>query len=285
MKRFARFFAVFALALAGLAASPSTPSVQAAPTIELKLYYLNEAQLSVPRMYTGWNYLGPDAPSLSVWWAQITAGTGGSKTYKLYNGMPGDLPYQTCNEDIITWPGGTNVNAQYSRTRNNCDITPGPVDFKPAHEIVYSPPIKFVPRYWDAGATTPYTISGSSIATYKEGMNPNYSDLSLVCRGTNTWTTTVYPGWELIDAATGTYAIHWSTVQRTVWTSGPGSAYTGCGIGQVTDWREDYYMVAALTVTNGGTAPGVKRVVGGNPMDGHDFDVWYDRWVARPALA
>ena len=164
-----------------------------------------------------------------------------------YNSAPDD-PATDCHFERFRWRRVLT----YHVTSDSCGSV--------TRVTKYSPGVTLMPERWATG--TVWTRSGSSDVTHTE-------DGVEVCRGVNDWTATVL-GTEEIPP--GVNAIHIRSEQTTTWTGGR------CA-GDVTDWQEDYYLLADLPVDGGGTAPAFKRSVGGNLAGGDNWDVWIDRWA------
>lgn len=278
MVRFKKSFLVL-LASFGLILSPFSSGSASAATVDLSLYYPNKA-LASNRYLEGFNYRQNPVRRSVLWFEQVR-NTSSVDGFRMYNSGPED-PNGRCNYDVLSWvynstrKATASASLQYAQTRNTCNVSAA----KPATDIVYTPAITFLPRYWNDAA--PWTSTGSSKATYKEGTSA--STLTTKCVGTNNWKAEII-GREVIDPPTGLTAIHWRTTQTTTWTSGSGSTYSGCRPGAVTRWQEDYFLIDSLPIVGGSTtAKGLKRSYGGN-LDSAtypDWDVWMDKWQPLP---
>lgn len=323
MKNIRRLFVVLALALAGLAVSPSTPvPVASAGNLVYMPYFHPGAGFGSQftsgnptygqRYLTGYNYLNPAAPSLSNLWIKSYATPNYTDVY-LYNAGPGNNnswhPDPECNRDTLRWYLNTSPDPTrtltYTETRNRCSLSdPNAPDI--ASIITYGngttdKGIVFLPTHWDDASVcavdpTPsgnmetqfaydnlpcsWTRSGVSSAVYKEGTT--YDNATVKCTGTNSWIAQIH-GYEQV--APGVTGIHWSTIQTTTWTSGSGSS-TGCGVGQTTRWREDYWTHPNMPVwgSPGLSWQALKRSKGGNfDVPAARWDIWFDAYIAMPA--
>lgn len=287
---------VLALALAGLAVSPSSPIpvAHAGNIISLKPYYPNTTTISsqvtspAPRYANkylgGKNYINPaDVRTANLWvrWNN----TGSDTTFWLHNAGPGNgEPNPECSKDRLKWKGTAPTGLWYQQTAWRC--APNYMS-----RIDYGGNgIQFLPNTWDDAsvcATDPipgdgfpcsWTASGSTSAYYYEGTNSG--NLQLLCTGTMNWRAQIHG---YMQYAPGLWGIHWSTVQTTNWTGGFGAS-TGCGPGEVTNWREDYVFADGIPVWGAGvTTKGLKRHWGGNANGRFNWDIWYDGYEAMPA--
>lgn len=265
------------LSCMGILLNPFISVKASAATVDLSQYYPNKPVASTQYL-EGFNYkFNPKLRSV-LWFEQVT-NSSRVDGFRMYNSGPED-PNSRCNFDALNWTYDTTRKSsspamlRYTQTRNSCSVSLT----KPVTDIVYSPGVSFIPRFWNDAA--PWSITGSSTATYKEGTTT--SSLTTKCVGTNRWKAEII-GREIIDAPTGLSAIHWRSTQTTTWTSGSGSTYSGCQPGAVTRWQEDYYLVDNLPTSTGGVAKGLKRSFGGN-LDSNfpNWDVWMDKWQPRP---
>jgi hypothetical protein len=270
-------FVAFILAT-GLLLAPLFSTSANAATIDLMPYYPN-AQMISTHYLEGYNYSFSPARRSVLWFEKAGNQTSRVDNFRLYNSGPED-PQRRCNYDQLSWnftstnKATGNAALRYTQTRNTCNISAT----KPVTDITYSPGIAFLPRYWNDAK--PWVSTGSSKATYKEGATTG--SLVTKCTGTNTYKAEIL-GREVIDIPTGLSAIHWRTTQTTAWTSGPGSTYSGCRPGTVTNWQEDYYLIDTLPTVNGTPKKGLKRSVGGNKdVSFPNWDVWLDKWQPLP---
>jgi hypothetical protein len=229
------------------ASGPTTTTIY-----DLKSYYPNP-DLFKNYYLEGKNYLpNASSPSRSVLWFEPQD----QWSFKLYNSAPSDPIYARCNWDLLSWWDDGFL--RYSKTHNDC---PGSTP----NDIVYDPPIIFLPKVWNS--TTPWSLSASSSATYSENG-------VVKCTGIINYTGKIL-GIEQI--ATNEPGIHWNTAQTTSWTSGnvPGK----CATGSITNWQEDYWLTDILPIQNGSTAKGLKRSKGGNiDITSDNWDVLFDSW-------
>lgn len=248
--RAATVLLAIALALSGVAL-PLAPIRAAAPTEDLRAYYPND-QLVNQRWYLdGFNYVS-GSPQRSVLWFELL----NNDRFKQYNSGPEDAK-KRCHWDLLQWQSQRLV---YSTTQDSCGSH--------SLETIHSPAIPIMPRYWKGG---PWSASGTSgVSQIENGTK--------VCAGSTTWQATIL-GWE--EIAPSVQAIHVRSVQTIKWTEG--QSPTGCAAGFTTNWQEDYYLVANLPKTGGGTAKAMKRSVGGNQdMPADRWDVWFDSWRKLP---
>jgi hypothetical protein len=234
-----------------------------AAVVDLKSYYPN-TQLYENYYLEGMNHRDPNAaPTRSVLWFEVTGDNGDS--FRLYNSGPEEVQNR-CNWDQLSWVGDF---LTYAQTHNGCNG-----DNK---DVIYSSPIRFLPRYWDD--TTTWTYNGSSpISTTTLSGDPG-------CTGTNSYTGEIL-GYSEVQP--GVQAIHWRSTQSVAWATGNDAPY--CVANSTTNWVENYYLIPNLPVENfqGLTsAPALIRTVGGN-SDTYtnsglwDWDVWFSRWTLLP---
>jgi hypothetical protein len=234
----------------------SDPRSKAASSVhDLRDYYPNPS-LYQTHYLDGFNHIDPSLPKKDVLWFEKID----EETFRMYNSSPLD-PNSRCHYDQLSWWGDGYF--RYVKTHHSC---PGSIP----NEVVYEPPIVFLPRTWDETAS-PWTLTNPVLASY-------YENGVLRCQGTNTYTARIL-GWE--EIAPGARAIHWRTNQVTNWNSGdvPGK----CFAGYVTNWQEDYWLLPEIPVEGGGVAKALKRTKGGNLETNADsWDVWFDQWKRLP---
>lgn len=226
------------------------------PNLDLyKTHYLN-----------GNNYVGEKSWAV-LWFGDVQP----NGFYKMYNSDPSPKnTASTCNWDRFQW---TNSALFYSETYNNCS--------NPTTNIKYSPGIVYLPKTWKGGA---WRQAGTSDATY-------YESGTLKCTGKNSWVAEIFA--QPVELAPGVMATHVRNTQTTTYTSGDGSAATGCYKGQTARYQENLYFVTDLPlvpekVSGKLLVRGLKRSVGGS-LDRYDktqkwdWDVWFDNWHQLPA--
>jgi hypothetical protein len=225
---------------------------------DLRAYYPNLDRYQTQYL-EGRNYVPhPDAPDRAVLWFERQD----QWTWRMYNWAPED-PGRRCHYDQLSWWDDGYL--RYVRTVD------GAVDGCGSQrtEIVYDPPIIFLPTVWSG---QPWRLDGTSTARY-------LVDGQRRCEGTTSWTAEI-PGVEQI--APGEAGLHWRTTQTTAWTTG--DVVGGCYAGYATRWQEDYWLTNQLPDLGGvRQARGLKRTKGGNldaPATG--WDIWMDRWAALP---
>jgi hypothetical protein len=236
-----------------------------AAMIDLKQYYPN------PTLYknyylegTNFDSAAGSIESRSVLWFENMGG----ENFRRYNIAPEDST-RRCGWDALSWAGD---NLTYSQTHEGCGGN--------NKDVIYSDPIKFLPRYWDDNDTEDWVYQGSTPVTTTK------LDGSKGCEGVNRYTATVHAGY--LDMGDGFRAIHWTTEQHTDWAEG--DDFPWCVADSNTPWQEDYYMVEAIPVegyTGITTAKGLRRTVGGNlgkyqETNHHDWDVYFAKWVKLP---
>jgi hypothetical protein len=240
------------LALAALFAVITPTNAVAQQTENLRSYYPNIDMVRDGNYLEGNNHIS-GSPQRSVLWFQERKGG----RFRQYNWAPNDAQ-ATCHWDQLRWRNGT---LRYQTTRDRCTD----VDRK----IRYQPAIRLMPETWAPGSD--WSRSGTSRVTYSENGD-------IVCLGSNAWTATV-EGY--VDLTPNVQAIHIVSRQSTTWTEGQSS--TGCSAGFTTEWQEDYFLLPAVPLAGGGTAPAFKRSKGGNLAGGPDqWDVWFDSWQPLP---
>lgn len=265
-KKLTKVFALLVfVASAGLVFNGSPTS---AAIYDLKSYYPNP-ELMDKFYLEGFNYRnGNTNMPRSVLWFESTGGD----DFKRYNSGP-ESSDKRCSWDALSWEGDF---LTYSQTHNDCGSN--------NKDVIYSSPIRFLPRQWDSSESEDWVYNSSTPVTTTK------LDGSTGCTGTNTYTATVFAGLMDIDSvAPGMQAaIHWRTHQVLDWDTG--DDLPDCVAGGVTNWEEDYYLIADLPVEG---YPGVttgkalKRTFGGNldnfQDDGiYDWDIWFDKWVLLP---
>jgi hypothetical protein len=152
---------------------------------DLKSYYPN------PGMYQnyyleGYNYFNSQSQTRSVLWFEPQD----QWSFKMYNSAPEDVNSR-CHWDLLSW--WDDGFFRYSKTHHEC---PGSTP----NEVVYDPPILFLPRYWDE-TSGQWSFSGTSNTTYYENGN-------VTCQGVNSYTATLIG---LEEIAPNAQAIHWRT--------------------------------------------------------------------------
>lgn len=239
------------LAVVGALAT-SVPTAAAQTRIDLRQFYPNFEMVESGQYLEGFNYIS-GSPARSVLWFE----RGSEGRFKQYNWAPTDAQ-ATCHWDELQWRRGR---LRYHTTHDGC----GAVE----RETTYTPAVELMPRRWREGRS--WNRSGRSDVTHSE-------DGRIVCRGVTEWSASVL-GWEEIHP--GVEAIHVRSRQTTIWTEG--QSESGCAVGYITPWQEDYYLMPDLPIDGGGTAPAFKRSVGGNLAGGPDqWNVWFDRWASLP---
>ncbi len=217
----------------------------------LKSYYPN------PNLFTnnyleGKNYIKAPATRSVLWFEPQD-----QWSFKQYNYGPEDVN-KRCHYDLMSWWDDGFL--RYVKTVDNC---PGHTP----NEIVYDPPIVYLPRNWDS--TLSWSLSGTSTAKYY--INNNLT--TPVCEGVIGWNASIVG----IDGVN----IHFVQKDKTTWTKGNLAGH--CSPGAVTNWQEDYWLTDVLPIQSGGAAKAIKRSKGGNldvPSD--SWDIWFDKWAPLP---
>ncbi len=258
LDRFVKGFLVFSIILVILTpiitSQYLTISQHAAVVYDLKSYYPN-TDFFKNYYLEGKNYINSQSPTRSVLWFEQQD----QWTFKMYNSAPEDVNKKCHYDQLSWWDDGF---LRYVKTHDEC---PGQIP----NEIVYDPPIIFLPRTWDS--STPWSFSGQSNAKY-------YQNGVVVCEGTNSYKAEII-GLEQI--APNEQGIHWKTTQNTSWASG--SVPGGCSAGYTTQWQEDYWLTDILPTQNSGAAKALKRSNGGNKGVASDsWDIWFDSWKLLP---
>lgn len=215
--------------------------------IDLKPYYSDTGRAENYYL-DGFNVYG-GAHNVSVLWFEKQD----QWSFKLYNSTPGSR----CHWDWLGWWDDVN-SFRYTKTHDECGSV--------VKEVIFDPPIIFLPRYWDGN---PWTLSGlsSKITTTENGV--------VVCTGTTSYTPSILGIEEIVP---GVSTIHWRTQQNTKWDN-----FGNCAGWADTNWQEDYWFYDSVAVAGGGTDKGLKRslggVVGGSP---DNWDVWIEYWKPLP---
>ena len=253
-----RKFLVFGLVFAAIGGVVIYQTFALVQSEDLHSYYPNTS-LYRTHYLEGFNYRDPAAqPSRAVLWFEDQ----GDGKFKLYNSAPEDK-IRRCHWDMLQWTGGY---LNYSQTRSDHCASED-------NSIVYSPAIKYMPRYWGGSY---WSSSGQSAATYTENGR-------VACQGINSWKAEVL-GW--VDLSPGVKAIHVRSNQSTYWTKG--YSPTGCSAGYTSKYQDNHYLVKNLPLSTGGSAKGLKRTVGGsldiyNQTKKWDWDIWFDKWQPLPS--
>jgi hypothetical protein len=238
-----------------LGVSPSKVNVKAADVTDLSQYYPDMSR-SGGYYLEGPNYRPPLRPSEAGLWFELQS----NAIFRQYNSGPASSTSR-CHWDQLQWSAKL---LTYSETSDQCNGADS--------DIVYSPAIAYMPRYWDG---QPWSLSGSSNASYQ---NRGF----LVCEGTSQWLAEVVRDF----IAPGAPAIHVRATIATSWTWG--SDASGCAAGFTTHWQEDYYLARVPIAGSTLTAPALMRTVGGN-LDTFnrtgvwDWDIWFDHWQELPS--
>ncbi|MBI1863598.1 hypothetical protein HYS03_00055 [Candidatus Woesebacteria bacterium] len=220
---------------------------------DLRSYYPNY-QMYQKYYLEGFNYVNGNKQRAVIWFEPQD-----KWSFRLYNYAPED-PNSRCHYDQLSWWDDGFL--RYVKTHNEC---PGTT----SNEIVYDPPIIFLPRYWSE--KKPWSLNNQSNATY-------YENGQQVCTGVNNYTGSVI-GWE--EIAPGVKAIHWRTTQTTNWKTG--NIQGRCYAGYTTNWQEDYWLIPSMPKQGGESANALKRTKGGNlDVQADSWDIWFDYWKPLP---
>lgn len=221
---------------------------------DLQSYYPNPS-LYINYYLSGNNDINPNSQSAVVLWFAPQ----GQGKFKIYNSSP-TSSISTCHWDLLSW--GTDNYLRYSQTHDEC---PG----NTPNDIVYSPGIIFLPKFWNS--KLPWSLNSQSSASY-------YQNGALKCTGTISYKAEIVGIEQISPNQPG---IHWRTTQTTNWKTGnvPGL----CSAGFTTHWQEDYWLTDQLPVQNGNPTKGLKRSKGGNlDITSGNWDVWFDAWNFLP---
>ena len=206
----------------------------------------------------GTDYVPTTAPAV-LWFEYI-----GNNQFRMYNSSPSSSTAR-CSYDQFTW---NNTSIIYTETKNTCNGA--------NTDVKYSKGIVYMPRDWSSVGS--WTQSGTSPVTYTASTGS--------CTGAVSWTANV-PGF--VTIAPGVNTIQTQTVQTTTWATGS-DPVSGCGTGVVTHYQDNLYLYNTVKGSNGGTAKGVKRSVGGN-LDRYnstgkwDWDIWFNNWQTLPKVS
>lgn len=253
LDKFTKFFVIFSILVVASTAyivnnRLSLNQGASLGLIDFKSYFPNMDIFS--KYYLeGKNTINPNSPARAVLWFEPQD----QWTYKMYNSSPSDS-IARCHYDVLSWWDDGFL--RYTKTHDEC----------PGHsptDIIYDPPIIFLPRMWNGSDL--WSLTSSSSATY-------LVNGSVACQGMINYTGKIL--------GTDSLGIHWNTTQTTNWISGnvPGN----CATGAVTHWKEDYWLTNGMSFENT-VARGLKRSMGGNSdITSDNWDVTFDKWQLLP---
>lgn len=174
-------------------------------------------------------------------------------TYKLYNSDPEDKNGKCHFDQLSWWDDGF---LRYVKTFDSC---PG----SKQNEIVYDPPIVFLPKDFDKNRGN-WSLSSTSKAKY-------YENGVLKCEGINNYSNKIL---EIEETKPGTKTVHWQTNQTTKWSFG--NIAGKCFKGFVTRWQEDYWLDYSK-LKEQQMIKAIKRSRGGNLDNPKDsWDIWFN---------
>lgn len=251
----------------------TTTTLPASHVYDLQSYYPNTSVYK-DQYLEGKNFTNQNDGTRSVLWFEWQ----GEGTFRMYNSAPepehyvGQKNTSRCHYDILSW---WNINGdktlRYSKTHDECGAT--------VTEIVYDPPIIFLPGKYDGNA--PWSLDYKAQAKY-------YVDGKLSCVGVNDYTAKIEGIRSVVlpNSKNRETNLLWTTTQKTTWESRKYDATSQCSAGGVTDWKESYYLSDNIASPNGGVSKGLRRTFGGNADGVHDqWDVTFDHWQTLPKVS